>query len=63
MMSIEPHWFSTIFGVYYFAGTVWCALAVLTLAVVLLKENGYLLPGLKNDHYYSLGTMMFAFTA
>ncbi len=63
MMSIEPHWFSTIFGVYYFAGTVWCALAVLTLAAILLRENGYLLPGLKNDHYYSLGTLMFAFTA
>ena len=63
MMSLEPHWYSTIFGVYYFAGTVWCALAVLTLAVVLLRENGYLVPGLKNDHYYSLGTMMFAFTA
>jgi len=63
MMSIEPHWFSTIFGVYYFSGTVWCALAVLTLAVILLRENGYLLPGLKNDHYYSLGTLMFACTA
>ena len=63
MMSLEPHWYSTIFGVYYFAGTVWCALALLTLAVVLLRENGYLIPGLKNDHYYSLGTMMFAFTA
>ena len=63
MMSLEPHWYSTIFGVYYFSGTVWCALAVLTLAVVLLRENGYLIPGLKNDHYYSLGTMLFAFTA
>jgi hypothetical protein len=63
MMSLEPHWFSTIFGVYYFSGTVWCALAALTLAVVLLRENGYLVPGLKDDHYYSLGTLMFAFTA
>lgn len=63
MMSIEPHWFSTIFGVYYFAGTVLCALAALTLAVVLLRENGYLVPGLKNDHYYSLGMLLFAFTA
>lgn len=63
MMSLEPHWYSTIFGVYYFSGTVWCAFALLTLAVVLLREKGYLVPGLKNDHYYSLGTMMFAFTA
>lgn len=63
MMSIEPHWFSTIFGVYYFAGTTLCGLAALTLAVVLLRENGYLVPGLKNDHYYSLGMLLFAFTA
>ncbi len=63
MMSLEPHWYSTIFGVYYFSGTVWCAFALLTLAVILLRENGFLVPGLKNDHYYSLGLMMFAFTA
>lgn len=63
MMSIEPHWYSTIFGVYYFSGTVVCALAALTLVVVLLREKGYLVPGLKDDHYYSLGTLMFAFVA
>jgi len=63
MMSIEPHWYSTIFGVYYFSGTVLCALAALTYAVVILREKGYLFPDLKDDHYYSLGTLMFAFTA
>ncbi len=62
MMSVEPHWFSTIFGVYFFAGTTWCALAALTLIVVLLKENGYFVDKIKKDHYYSLGTMLFAFT-
>ncbi len=62
MMSVEPHWFSTIFGVYYFAGTTWCALAALTLIVVLLKENGYFVDKIKKDHYYSLGAMLFAFT-
>ncbi len=62
IMSVEPHWFSTIFGVYYFAGTTWAALAALTLIVVLLKENGYFVDQIKKDHYYSLGTMLFAFT-
>ena len=62
IMSVEPHWFSTIFGVYYFAGTTWAALAALTLIVILLKENGYLVDKIKKDHYYSLGTMLFAFT-
>ncbi len=62
MMSLEPHWFSTIYGIYYFSGTVLAALAALTIIVVLLKENGYLIPGLSNDSYYSLGALLFAFT-
>lgn len=61
MMSLEPHWFSTIFGVYYFAGTLLAALAATTLVSVLLKENGFLHPGLVDDHYYSLGALMFGF--
>ncbi len=63
MMSLEPHWASTIFGVYYFAGTAWAAFAALTYIVIKLKENGYLHTKLNDDHYYSLGTWMFAFTA
>jgi hypothetical protein len=61
LMSIEPHWFSTILGVYFFSGTVVAALAAVTLATVLLKENGYLHPAITNDHLYSLGGLMFAF--
>ncbi len=61
LMSIEPHWFSTIFGVYFFSGTVIASLAAVTLATVLLKENGYLHPSITNDHLYSLGGLMFAF--
>jgi len=63
LMSLEPNWFSTIFGVYFFAGTVWCALAALTLTVVLLNERGYLHTKITSDHYYTLGVLMFAFTA
>ncbi|HSL89654.1 MAG TPA: hypothetical protein VK870_10155 [Ignavibacteriaceae bacterium] len=61
LMSLEPHWFSTIFGVYYFSGTVIAALAAVTLAVVLLKERGFFDPWITNDHLYSLGALMFAF--
>ena len=61
LMSVTPHWFSTIFGVYFFSGTVVAALAAVTLAAVLLKENGYLHPGITNDHLYSLGALLFAF--
>jgi len=61
MMSLEPHWFSTIFGVYYFSGTVIVSLAVGTLIVVWLNEKGLLINGIKKDHYYSLGALLFAF--
>jgi len=61
MMSLEPHWFSTMFGVYYFAGTLVSAASVLTIFVILLHKGGFLHSGLKKDTYYSLGLMMFAF--
>jgi hypothetical protein len=60
-MSIEPHWFSTIFGVYFFSGTVVGSLAAITLVVVLLMERGYLHPKMNNEHLYSLGALTFAF--
>lgn len=62
MMSLEPHWFSTIFGVYYFSGTVLASLAAVTIAGVLLNKNGFLVKGIKEDHFYSLGALLFAFT-
>jgi hypothetical protein len=61
MMSLEPHWYSTIYGVYYFSGTMVAALAATTLFSVKLNEGKYLDPNINNDHYYSLGTLMFAF--
>jgi hypothetical protein len=61
LMSLEPHWFSTIFGVYYFSGTVICAIASVTLIVVYLKEKGYYNPWITNDHLYSFGALLFAF--
>lgn len=61
MMSLEPHWFSTIYGVYYFAGTVVAALAAITIVVVKLKEKGYFAPWMTDDHLFSLGALLFAF--
>ena len=60
MMSLEPHWFSTIFGVNFFAGSLIAALAVISITVIMLNENGYLAKGIVGDHYYSLGFGMFA---
>ena len=62
IMSLNPHWFSTIFGVYYFTGTLLAALATATFIIIKLDEKGLLVKGLTKDHYYSLGALMFAFT-
>ena len=59
-MSLEPHWYSTIIGIYYFSGTVVSALAAATYIIIRFHETGRL-PGLRRDHFYSLGSLMFAF--
>jgi hypothetical protein len=59
-MSLEPHWYSTIYGVYYFSGAVIATLATSTYIIVQLHERGYL-QYLRRDHFYSLGTLMFVF--
>ena len=61
LMSVDPHWFSTIFGVYYFSGTVIAVLAAVTIAAVYFKEHGYLHERITQDHLYSLGALMFVF--
>lgn len=63
MMSLEPHWYSTIFGVYYFAGSFATAVALITIMTISMNKNDLLIYGINQDHYYSLGGWMFAFTA
>jgi hypothetical protein len=59
-MSLEPHWYSTIYGVYYFSGIVLAGVSTATYIIVKLHEHGYF-PQLRRDHFYSLGTLMFVF--
>jgi len=61
LMSLDAHWFSTIFGVYYFAGAIIAALSAVTYAAIKLKEKGYLHPKFLDEHLYSLGTLLFVF--
>jgi hypothetical protein len=58
--SLEPEWYSDIFGVYLFAGTFLAGLAAATLAVFYLKSKGRLME-IKRDHMYNLGGFLFAF--
>ena len=60
LMSLTPLWFSTIFGIYYFAGSMVCALSVITYITVLLAERGHFFKGITEDHYYTFGALLFA---
>jgi hypothetical protein len=62
LMSLEPHWFSTIFGVYLFGGMVLASLAAITIITIWLAKSGRLGQGLITRHHiYNLGTLQFVF--
>lgn len=59
VMSIDTHWFSTLFGWYVFSG-MWCTAMIVGVVLVLyLKAKGYL-PQVNNSHIQDLGKWMFA---
>jgi hypothetical protein len=62
LMSADPHWYSTIFGVYIFSGSTLSSFAFLTLVAMALRRGGYLAHTVRTDHYHDLGRLMFAFS-
>lgn len=62
VMSLQPHWYSTIFGVYFFAGSLLFGLAFMTLMAMLLQGMGLLKNVITGDHYHDLGKLLFGFT-
>ena len=60
LMSLDPVWYSTIFGVYYFAGGFLGTMAVLILTFMGLQRMG-LARDVNTEHYHDLGKLMFAF--
>ncbi|MCL4210853.1 MAG: hypothetical protein KJZ68_09310, partial [Phycisphaerales bacterium] len=61
LMSQDPHWFSTIFGVYYFAGSVCSFVALAILISAFLQRSGRLTHAITTEHYHDLGKLLFAF--
>lgn len=62
LMSLDPHWFSTIFGVYFFIGGTLCAVAVMTFLSIAFQNAGMLKGVITAEHYQDLGKYMFGFT-
>jgi hypothetical protein len=61
LMSIDSHWFSTMYSWYTFASTWVSGLALISLFVVYLKRHGYL-TYVTEEHLHDLGKFMFAFS-
>ncbi|MFZ9694310.1 MAG: quinol:cytochrome C oxidoreductase [Chitinophagaceae bacterium] len=61
LMSIDAHWYSTMYSWYTFASTFVSGIALIALFVVFLKNNGYL-EYTNNEHLHDLGKFMFAFS-
>jgi hypothetical protein len=62
MMTLEYHWFSTMYGVYYFADCMRGALCCGALIMVWLYRRGDYKGILNTNHLHSIGQLMFAFT-
>ncbi len=63
IMSLEPKWSSTIFGVYNFAGIFLTSLAAVTLLALWLQRHGPLSAAVTKDHFHDLGTLLFGFSS
>ena len=61
LMSIDAHWYSTMYSWYTFASTFVSGVALIALFVVFLKNNGYL-EYTNDEHLHDLGKFMFAFS-
>jgi len=61
IMSVEPHWFSTMYGVYMFAGMMGSGLAMLILILALVKKLGYL-PEVNENHFHNIAQLLIGFT-
>ena len=61
-MSLNPTWFSTVFGVYYFAGSFGAALSLLAIVTWHANLKNVFGGGMNIEHTHSIGKLMLAFT-
>jgi len=62
IMSLEPHWFSTIYGAMFLVGQVLQTFAFVTAVIVLLSRRPPFAGLLTTQHFHDLGNLMLAFT-
>jgi hypothetical protein len=62
LKGMDYTWFSTMYGVYIFAGCAINSMAVIIITVYLLRKNGYLKHVVSQEHFHIMGKLLFAFT-
>jgi len=62
MKALQHEWFSTMYAVIYFAGSVWLALATSYVITMVLHRQNVLTEVLHEHQYYFIGSLLFAFT-
>ena len=62
LMSLDFVWFSTMYGVYVFAGAAGSSMSLLVLVVTWLRKQGYLKEVVSIEHYHFMGKWLLAFT-
>ncbi|MGB0070739.1 MAG: hypothetical protein WBQ11_22170 [Isosphaeraceae bacterium] len=61
LMSLDPHWASTMYGVYVWAGSLVSSLAALILLTLALRGSGWLGRTVTTEHLHDLGKLLFGF--
>jgi hypothetical protein len=62
LMSLDPHWYSTIFGLYVFAGALLSIISFLVLSSLAMRSKNLLNDIISAEHYHDLGKFLFGFT-
>jgi hypothetical protein len=62
IMSLNYTWFSTIFGVIYWADGIRASLSLCILIAIALRTKGYLQNTITPEHFHDMGKLMFGFT-
>lgn len=59
--TMDPHWYSTMWGVYYFAGCLVGIFSTMALLIIWLQRDGYVQKVINEEHYHDIGKLLFGF--
>jgi hypothetical protein len=62
LKSLTPHWYSTMWGVYYFAGAMISFYSLLALLTMWVQKSGALTKAVTTEHFHDIGKFMFGHT-